>query len=188
MAYDLKPISHSIFIFPIGRKSQGRMSHIYQYSYHIPRQWCVARCRLDIYNLGIPTRNWCCHQSYVEKNRLCFTKNFSDIDYFFFVNILWVLFRADNIEQAHMIIQSMFDNFDLTLSPKFRNRLWSIFPQRVNFALLIMAILLSFFGPTAYQYMTEKKYYIAKLIITIILFILCIFLLSRISTFLYFNF
>ena len=107
---------------------------------------------------------------------------------FFFVNILWVLFRADNIEQAHMIIQSMFDNFDLTLSPKFRNRLWSIFPQRVNFALLIMAILLSFFGPTAYQYMTEKKYYTAKLIITIILFILCIFLLSRISTFLYFNF
>lgn len=107
---------------------------------------------------------------------------------FFFVNILWVLFRADNMGQAQMIIRSMFDNFDLTLSPEFRSRLWSIFPNRVNFVLLLIAIAFSFFGPTAYQYMTEKKNYVAKSIVIIVLFVASIFLLSRISTFLYFNF
>ncbi|WP_297604917.1 MBOAT family O-acyltransferase [uncultured Alistipes sp.] len=107
---------------------------------------------------------------------------------FFFVNILWVLFRAHNMDQAQMIIRSMFDNFDLTLSPEFRSRLWSIFPNRVNFVLLLIAIAFSFFGPTAYQYMTEKKNYVAKSIIIIVLFVASIFLLSRISTFLYFNF
>lgn len=107
---------------------------------------------------------------------------------FFFVNILWILFRADNVAQAHVIIQSMFDNTDLILRPEFKSRLWSIFPNRVNFILLIMAALFSFFGPTTYQYMSKKRHYVAKSIIIIILLISCIFLLSRISTFLYFNF
>lgn len=107
---------------------------------------------------------------------------------FFFVNILWVLFRADNIDQAWMIIRSMFDNVDLTLRPEFRSRLWSIFPNRVNFGFFVVAVILGFWGPTAYQYMVEKRHYVIKAIMIVILFFACVFLLSRISTFLYFNF
>lgn len=107
---------------------------------------------------------------------------------FFFVNILWVLFRADNLEQAWMIIRSMFDNLDITLRPEFRSRLWSIFPNKLNFLLFVVAAFLSVLGPTAYQAMEEKRNYGTKAIITVILFILSILLLSRISTFLYFNF
>ena len=40
---------------------------------------------------------------------------------FFFVNILWVLFRADTLHQAWVIIRSMFDNLNLTLTRSSRH-------------------------------------------------------------------
>lgn len=107
---------------------------------------------------------------------------------FFFINLLWVFFRAESISQAWMIVRSMFDNLDITLRMDFRSLLGSIFPNKINFALFILSIFLAFLGPTAYQNMIQQRHYTFKAIITVSLFVICVLLLTRISTFLYFNF
>lgn len=107
---------------------------------------------------------------------------------FFFVNILWVLFRVDTLHQAWVIIRSMFDNLNLTLTPVFTSHLPSILPNMTNMLILFGAIFLSVFGPTAYELMTEFRHYKIKSVMTVCCLIVGVLFLSRVVTFLYFNF
>lgn len=107
---------------------------------------------------------------------------------FFFINILWVLFRADNLDRAWLIIHSMFDNHQLYLSKAFTSSLPSLLPNTVNMIILFVGILLAFLGPTAYQLMTEYKNYKIKIGVTVCCLVAGILFTARVVSFLYFNF
>lgn len=107
---------------------------------------------------------------------------------FFFINILWVLFRADNKHEAWVIISSMFDNHQLYLSPAYTSHLPSILPNSVNMMILFFAMLAGVIGPTAYQLCNDYGWYRAKQAVTVICFVGGVLFISRVVTFLYFNF
>lgn len=107
---------------------------------------------------------------------------------FFFINILWVLFRADNMHEAWVIISSMFDNHQLYLSPAYTSHLPSILPNSVNMMILFFAMLAGVIGPTAYQLCNDYGWYRAKQAVTVICFVGGVLFISRVVTFLYFNF
>ena len=107
---------------------------------------------------------------------------------FFFINILWVLFRADNMHEAWVIISSMFDNHQFYLSPAYTSHLPSILPNSVNMMILFFAMLAGVIGPTAYQLCNDYGWYRAKQVVTIICFVGGVLFISRVVTFLYFNF
>jgi D-alanyl-lipoteichoic acid acyltransferase DltB (MBOAT superfamily) len=107
---------------------------------------------------------------------------------FFCVNLLWVLFRAETLQKAYVIIRSMFDNHDLHLSMAYTSHLPSILPNTANMMILFAAMILGWVGPTAYQLMTADKYTTFKQVMTIICFVVGILFISRVVTFLYFNF
>lgn len=107
---------------------------------------------------------------------------------FFFINILWVIFRADNLNEALVIVRSMFDNHQLYLSSAYTSHLPSIMPNKVNMLILFGAILLGLFGPTAYKLMTDYNNSTVKAIVTVCCFIVGVLFVSRVVTFLYFNF
>lgn len=107
---------------------------------------------------------------------------------FFFINILWVLFRADTVHRAWVIIRSMFDNTQLTLTPVFTSHLPSILPNSTNFIIFCVAVVMSLFGPTAYKLMTDYDRPRLKQIAIVVGFSVSVLFLSRIVTFLYFNF
>lgn len=107
---------------------------------------------------------------------------------FFFINILWVLFRADNMHEAWVIISSMFDNHQFYLSPAYTSHLPSILPNSVNMMILFFAMLAGVIGPTAYQLCNDYGWYRAKQAVTIICFVGGVLFISRVVTFLYFNF
>lgn len=107
---------------------------------------------------------------------------------FFFVNILWVIFRADNMHEAWVIISSMFDNHELYLTQAYTSHLPSIIPNTANMIILFVAMLLGLFGPTAYQLMTEYSYPKFKQVLIVGSFVIGTLFISRVVTFLYFNF
>lgn len=107
---------------------------------------------------------------------------------FFFVNILWVLFRADNMHQAWIIIRSMFDNTQLILTSSYTSHLPSILPNTVNMVILFIAMILAVAGPTAYQLATANRHYRLQQAAAVVCFVTGVFFISRVVTFLYFNF
>ena len=107
---------------------------------------------------------------------------------FFFINILWVLFRADNMHEAWVIISSMFDNHQFYLSPAYTSHLPSILPNSANMMILFIAMLAGVIGPTAYQLCNDYGWYRAKQAVTVICFVGGVLFISRVVTFLYFNF
>lgn len=107
---------------------------------------------------------------------------------FFFINILWVLFRADNMHEAWVIISSMFDNHQFYLSQAYTSHLPSILPNTVNMMILFFAMLAGVIGPTAYQLSNDYGWHRAKQAVTVICFIGGVLFISRVVTFLYFNF
>jgi len=107
---------------------------------------------------------------------------------FFFINILWVVFRADNMNKAWIIIKSMFDNHNLYLTSQYTSNLPSIMPNSVNMIILIVSILLGIIGPTAYSLMTDYRMPRKKQALTVICFVVGVLFISRVVTFLYFNF
>ena len=107
---------------------------------------------------------------------------------FFFVNIFWVFFRADSLSDAMLIVQSMFNNFDLNLTQDFTSNLPSILPNSVNMIILFAAFVLGVVGKTAYQQMESEEYYCWKSAVTIVAFAVGCLFISRVVTFLYFNF
>ncbi len=108
---------------------------------------------------------------------------------FFFINILWVIFRADNMTIAWNVIRSMFDNTSLRLTENLTSNLPSILPNTINMLILFAAILLAFIGPSAYSIMTNEKTSLrTKQALAIMGITVSIFFVSRVVTFLYFNF
>lgn len=107
---------------------------------------------------------------------------------FFFINVLWVLFRADNLHRAWVIIRSMFDNTNIVLTSVITSHLPSILPNSVNMMILFGAMILGFLGPTAYQLMTEHDSPRVKQCVIVLGFVVCVLFISRVVTFLYFNF
>lgn len=107
---------------------------------------------------------------------------------FFFINILWVLFRADNMHEAWVIISSMFDNHQFYLSQAYTSHLPSILPNTVNMMILFFAMLAGVIGPTAYQLINDYGWHRAKQAVTVICFVGGVLFISRVVTFLYFNF
>ena len=107
---------------------------------------------------------------------------------FFFVNIFWVIFRADSMAQALSIIKAMFINTKFAITETITSHLSSILPNKVNMIILFSAMIIGVVGPTAYKLTFENKSYRLKQLLTIICFIISILFVSRVVTFLYFNF
>lgn len=107
---------------------------------------------------------------------------------FFFVNLLWVLFRADSVQQAGVILKSMFDNHDLYLSMAFTSNLPSVLPNMANMIILFVAMALGWIGPTAYQLMENDRHPALKQVMMVFCFVVGTLFISRVVTFLYFNF
>lgn len=110
---------------------------------------------------------------------------------FFFINILWVIFRADNLQRAWLIIRSMFDNHQFYLSKAYTSSLPSLLPNTVNMIILFVGLFMAFIGPTAYELMINKDTVLAnrtKVLATTFCFVLGVIFMARVVTFLYFNF
>ena len=107
---------------------------------------------------------------------------------FFFVNIFWVFFRADSLSDAMLIVQSMFNNFNLNLTQDFTSNLPSILPNSVNMMILFASFVLGVVGKTAYWQMESEGHYRWKSVATIVAFVVGCLFISRVVTFLYFNF
>lgn len=107
---------------------------------------------------------------------------------FFLVNIFWVFFRAESLSDAMLIVQSMFNNFNLNLTQDFRSNLSSILPNMINIMILFASFVLGVVGKTAYQQMETKGHYRWKSAVTIVAFVVGCLFISRVVTFLYFNF
>ena len=107
---------------------------------------------------------------------------------FFFVNIFWVFFRADSLSNAMQIVAAMFNNWDLTLTRSYTDNLSTIMPYSMNRMILFLSFVLGVFGKTAYQWMETKGHYRWKSAATIVTFVIGCLFISRVVTFLYFNF
>ena len=107
---------------------------------------------------------------------------------FFFVNIFWVFFRADSLSDAMLIVKSMFDNTNLILTQDFTSNLASILPNKVNMMILFASFVIGVSGKTAYQWMETKGHYRWKSMVTVVAFVVGCLYISRVVTFLYFNF
>ena len=107
---------------------------------------------------------------------------------FFFVNIFWVFFRADSLSDAMLIVQSMLNNLNLSLTQDFTSNLPSILPNSVNMIILFASFVLGVVGKTAYLQMETKGHYRWKSVATIVAFVVGCLFISRVVTFLYFNF
>ncbi|MBR4996591.1 MAG: MBOAT family protein [Bacteroidaceae bacterium] len=107
---------------------------------------------------------------------------------FFFVNIFWVFFRADSLSDAMQIVAAMFNNWDLTLTRSYTDNLSTIVPYSMNRVILFLSFVLGVFGKTAYQWMETKGHYRWKSAATIVTFVIGCLFISRVVTFLYFNF
>ena len=90
---------------------------------------------------------------------------------------------------AWNVIRSMFDNTSLRLTENLTSNLPSILPNTINMLILFAAILLAFIGPSAYSIMTNEKTSLrTKQALAIMGITVSIFFVSRVVTFLYFNF
>lgn len=107
---------------------------------------------------------------------------------FFFVNIFWVFFRADSLSDAMLIVSSMFNNINLSLTMDFRSNLASLLPNSINMMILFISFIFGVVGKTAYQWMETKNFYRWKSAVTIVSFVVGCLFISRVATFLYFNF
>lgn len=106
----------------------------------------------------------------------------------FFINIFWVFFRADSLTDAMLIVTSMFDNTNLSLTMNYKTQLATMIDPKLVMIILLVSFPLAFLGKTAYQWMEQKDLYRWKSAATIILFVIECLFISRVVSFLYFNF
>lgn len=121
---------------------------------------------------------------------------------FSFINITWIFFRADNIKQALIIINRVFqfifgpipfeikEAFEIPGFTFLKNNISSLnfFPFISLQLFFIIAFFIILNSKNVKEKMDEFKPTIKNTIITIFLLIWCIISFSGISTFLYFNF
>lgn len=113
---------------------------------------------------------------------------------FLTVNFLWVLFRATSFEQALKIYKGMFNFSNLSLYNLRALTLDGIVDLPSAIAILyVLGILfllcfVVFFTKNAQKRTEEFNFSKANLFMTVILFVISVIHLSRLSTFIYFNF
>lgn len=113
---------------------------------------------------------------------------------FLTVNFLWVLFRATSFEQALSVYKGMLNFSDLSLSKLQQLTLDGIvqFPSAIAIlyvlAILLLLSFVVFFAKNSQQTAAEFKFSKKNLFVTVILFVVSVIHLSRLSTFIYFNF
>lgn len=113
---------------------------------------------------------------------------------FLTVNFLWVLFRATSFEEAINIYKGMINFSDLSLSQIATLNLDGIvqFPGKTAIlyvaGILLLLIFVVLFTKNSLYYADTFKPSRKNLFVTVILFVISVIHLSRLSTFIYFNF
>lgn len=117
---------------------------------------------------------------------------------FLFVNLSWVLFRSENLNQAFIILRSMFDITEITLPIKLINFFEISFFRYQEFAstidndyfILIVPFLLIFtlLCKNSNYYLSNFSPNRTNLIFVFLLFITSILSIGRVSEFIYYNF
>lgn len=149
-----------------------------------------------------------CHGAFCVISR-CF-KNFFDkvhpvinwIITFFFVNLMWIFFRADSMTDAFMLIKQIFSfnftgiSYDLINSASTAE--WEFIASQIAFlasnkvlvliGYLIIPLLITIVSKNVYEKIQLMKPKVSVALIIPCLLVLCILSFSGVSTFLYFNF
>lgn len=122
---------------------------------------------------------------------------------FLFLNVTWVIFRANTIRDAFKLfnciisfdfggispdITSCFNLPEFILLGKTMVPILTYYPQFFLMAFFIMAIVILLYSRNAYEKMERFVPGIFNIVTTAILLVWCIFSFSGVSTFLYFNF
>ena len=123
---------------------------------------------------------------------------------FLFVNLTWVIFRADSLQTAKLFFGRLLAGGwriqEHILSPVNKlvevrlagrlglNSLFDSFPMLPLLAMLAVLLAAVFFMKNTQEKMPEDKYHIGRGLLTIILLVWCVISLSDVSEFLYFNF
>ena len=117
---------------------------------------------------------------------------------FLFVNLSWVLFRSENLNQAFIILRSMFDITEITLPIKLIKFFEISFIKYQEFAsnidndyfILTVPVLLVFtlLSKNSNFYVSNFSPNRKNLIFVFLLFITSIFSIGRINEFIYYNF
>ncbi len=109
---------------------------------------------------------------------------------FFFVNIFWIFFRAENLDQAMNIILSMFDVKTLNLSFPFSIAVGthSFINNTSILVIFLISCLISFFAKNSIQRLEIFNLQPIQSIEIIAYLYLSTLFLNKISTFLYWNF
>lgn len=113
---------------------------------------------------------------------------------FLIVNALWVLFRAPSFEKAKAILKGMIDIKNISIyqiNTIFYDGIFS-FPLVLNIAMLlcifIVLFVIIFCFDNSNEYAEKFEPNNLNLFTSVVLFLICIVHLSRVSTFIYFNF
>lgn len=123
---------------------------------------------------------------------------------FLFVNLTWVIFRADSLQTAKLFFGRLLAGGwriqEHILSPVNKlvevrlagrlglNSLFDSFPMLPLLTMLAVLLASVFFMKNTQEKMPEDKYHIGRGLLTIILLVWCVISLSDVSEFLYFNF
>jgi alginate O-acetyltransferase complex protein AlgI len=117
---------------------------------------------------------------------------------FLFVNLSWVLFRSENLNQAFIILRSMFDITEITLPIKLIKFFETSFFKYREFASTIDNDYFILFVPLLFVFTLLSKnsnYYVSNfspnrknLIFVFLLFITSILSIGRVNEFIYYNF
>ncbi len=123
---------------------------------------------------------------------------------FLFVNLTWVIFRADSLETAKLFFSRLMVGGwrfqEQLLAPVSKlveirligrlglNGLFDRYPMLPLLVILAVLMAAVFLGKNTQEKMWEEKYHIRRSMVTIFLLVWCIISLSDVSEFLYFNF
>lgn len=162
----------------------------------LTRLWHRLKERLSVYSF---------YQSFFSKKAVRFTmRRFSILLTFLFLVGSWVLFRADSISQAGYMLKNM---FPLKGTYIFREiagffqlpEFWYVFrflgldtlPYSSYYCMIgfiLVTLVLTFFCPNLYESAKRRNPGILSTCCLSLLLVWCVLSLSRVSTFLYFNF
>lgn len=107
------------------------------------------------------------------------------------VNILWIFFRAENLNSAISILKSMFNlaSLNISISNEFLSTTAPIFGNKATLLILIFALYISVFQKyNSSDKVSNFKKAKREIAFTGILFVLSVSLFVRVAPFLYFNF
>lgn len=135
--------------------------------------------------------------------RIC-GKTIGSVYVFLFVNLTWVLFRAESIAQAKTflmrlkvggggiatnIIEKVGDLVEIRMLYRLgMGRIIEQYPYLPCIVILVVLWIVVFFMKNTQEKMASKKYGIARSLVTILLIVWSVISLSDVSEFLYFNF